>query len=266
MKHHECASGVLVDSRRRVAPLPTKEGSVPLTTDPVFPVPALTVEPWPDPVVDELGHDPRSAYVERFWLPVLGPSTVWFLRRVADRLDDEPDGFTLDLADTARSLGVGMRGGRNSPMVKTIERTCRFGAARMHGAGELAVRRRLAPLNRAQAERLPESLQREHTAWLQRPRPTPDVEQRKDRARALALSMLELGEDPDACERQLHRWRFHPALAHEAIRWAVANHTADQATGDPDPAATGEAPTRLPTPPMRPPLPRPRRPGLDAAG
>ena len=25
----------------------------------------LTVRPWPDPVIDTLGHDPRSAYVER---------------------------------------------------------------------------------------------------------------------------------------------------------------------------------------------------------
>ena len=30
------------------------------------------------PDKDELGHDPRSAYVERFWLPVLGPSTCDF--------------------------------------------------------------------------------------------------------------------------------------------------------------------------------------------
>ena len=57
-----------------------------LTSDPVFPIPSVAVEAWPDPVVDELGHDPRSTYVERFWLPVLGPSTVWFLRRVADGL------------------------------------------------------------------------------------------------------------------------------------------------------------------------------------
>ena len=143
---------------------------MPLTTDPVYPIPTFTVEAWPDPVIDELGHDPRSAYVERFWLPVLGPSTVWFLRRLADHLDREPDGFNLDLVDTARSLGVGMRGGRNSPMLKTIERSCRFGAARMHGTTSLAVRRRLAPLTRAQVERLPEPLQREHTVWLTRPR------------------------------------------------------------------------------------------------
>ena len=26
--------------------------------------PGLCVEPWHDPVIDEVGHDPRSAYVE----------------------------------------------------------------------------------------------------------------------------------------------------------------------------------------------------------
>ena len=29
---------------------------------------ALTVRPWPDSVLDRVGHDPRSSYVERFWL------------------------------------------------------------------------------------------------------------------------------------------------------------------------------------------------------
>ena len=38
--------------------------------------PCLGREPWLDPVIDELGHDPRSAYVETFWLPVLGPPTT----------------------------------------------------------------------------------------------------------------------------------------------------------------------------------------------
>jgi hypothetical protein len=38
--------------------------------------PGLRVEPWPDPVIDEVGHDPRSSYVETFWLPVLGPTTI----------------------------------------------------------------------------------------------------------------------------------------------------------------------------------------------
>jgi hypothetical protein len=36
----------------------------------------IAIRPWPDEVIDAVGHDPRSAYVERFWLGVLGPSTT----------------------------------------------------------------------------------------------------------------------------------------------------------------------------------------------
>ena len=215
-----------------------------LTTETPIPLPTLHVESWADPVVDELGVDPRGSYTERFWLPVLGPSTIWFLRRVADRLDDEPEGFDLDLADVARCLGVGMRGGRNAPILKTVERCCRFGAARMYGHTNIEVRRRLAPLNRAQTERLPESLQSEHDAWLARPQARTTAAQLQERARRLALSLLELGEVPEACERQLHRWRFHPAIAFEAVRWASAAHQAMAAAA---PAPVAALTTRTPT-------------------
>jgi hypothetical protein len=46
----------------------------------------------------------------------------------------------------------------------------------------------------------------------------------RDRARQLALSLVELGEDGAGTERQLHRWRFHPALASEATAWALDRH------------------------------------------
>ncbi len=193
-----------------------------LIADPVEPTTTYAVESWCDPVIDQLGHDPRSAYVETFWLPILGPSSVWLLRRLADGLDRNPEGFELDLVDTAQSLGVGMRGGRNAPLLRTFERCCRFGAARMHGPATILVRRRLAPLTRAQSERLPQSLLIRHDAWLRQPRLSPSFEQMQTRARSLALSMIQLGEDTATIERQLHRWRFHPAVAHDAVRWALA--------------------------------------------
>ena len=110
-----------------------------LISEPIHPLPTatLSVEIWADPVIDQLGHDPRSAYVERFWLPIPGPSSVWLLRRIADGLDHNPEGFDLDLVATAQSLGVGMRGGRNAPLLRTVERCCRFGAARMHGRSSI---------------------------------------------------------------------------------------------------------------------------------
>ena len=45
----------------------------------VVPIPTtatLAVRPWPDPVIDALGHDPRSAYVEQYWLPILRPPST----------------------------------------------------------------------------------------------------------------------------------------------------------------------------------------------
>ena len=69
----------------------------------------IHINAWPDPVIDQLGHDPRSQYVEWFWLSVLGPSTIWLLRRVGDALDHAPDGFTLDVNECGAALVNGLR-------------------------------------------------------------------------------------------------------------------------------------------------------------
>lgn len=193
----------------------------------------LTIKPWPDPVIDQVGHDPRSAYVERFWLGVLGPSTTWLLRRMAAGLERSPAGFDLPLADTARSLGLGSDG-RHSPFIRALGRVCQFELGQPQDAGVLAVRRKLPPLSRRQLQRLPESLQAEHEAWQSADRRTPDFERLQRRARRLALSLVELGEDLEQTERQLHRWRFHPALACEAARWAWREHLASATAGPPE--------------------------------
>lgn len=84
----------------------------------------------------------------------------------------------------------------------------------------IEVRRRVPPLTRVQLTRLPAPLQDEHAAWQEQALRTPDLETQRRRARRLALSLAELGEDDEAIETQLHRWKLHPALAHEALRWA----------------------------------------------
>ncbi|MDY7104207.1 MAG: hypothetical protein S0880_23730 [Actinomycetota bacterium] len=127
-------------------------------------VATLHVHHWPDPVIDQLGHDPRSWYAERFWLPVLGPTAMWLLRRFVDGLDTAPDGFCVDPDVWARSLGVKGGTGRHAPFSRTVLRLCQFGAATRHAQG-LAVRRRLAPLAAHQLTRLPEELRVEHEHW-----------------------------------------------------------------------------------------------------
>jgi len=198
---------------------------------------SIYVRPWPDEVVDRVGYDPRTPYVERFWLGVLGPSTVWFLRRVAAELEATPSGFELPLADTARSLGLGAAG-PHSPFVRALRRCCQFDMARGDGPGTLAVRRKLPPLSRRHLARLPETVQAEHHRWVADALATADGELLRHRARKLALSLLELGEDLESTERHLQRWRFHPVLAHESAAWAWRRHQdALVAAGDPHPTA-----------------------------
>jgi hypothetical protein len=211
-------------------------------TLPILPAETLAIRPWPDPVIDQLGHDPRSAYVERFWLGILGPSTTWLLRRVAAGLEAEPAGFDLDLGETARALGLGGEG-RHSPFVRALARCCQFELALPGDDGVLAVRRKLPPLSRRQLQRLPEALQEDHRRWQDAELHGPPAEALRRRARRLALSLLELGEGLEECERQLLRWRFAPALAREAAAWAWEQHRAAMAEanrdtdGDPDPPA-----------------------------
>ena len=183
--------------------------------------PPLHVLRWHDPLIDRLGHDPRSRYVERFWLGILGPSTTLVLRVFADALDENGGVAHLDLADVAAQIGVGHRGGRNSPLSRSIQRAIRFGAARSAGADSIEVRHRLAPLNRSQIERLPLALQAEHQHLHEQPVAAGPA---RSRARRLALSLIECGDGFAETERQLDQWRVPGPIAAEAVNWAWERH------------------------------------------
>jgi hypothetical protein len=190
----------------------------PFTTD------VLRVVPWIDPIVEALGHDARSPYVERFWLPVLGPSTVWLLRRVAARFDSEPEGFTLDLATTAAELGLAEKTARTGPFVRSLIRSVQFNAAQPFGEG-LAVRRKLPYVPDRHIHRFPEALKAAHREWLAR-EDAVTADQARRRVYGLALTLLRLGEAPEEVAWQLHQWRFAPPLAAEAVAWAQSRHDA----------------------------------------
>ena len=200
------------------------------TATPTADTDLLHISTWDDPLVERLGHDPRSAYVEQYWLGILGPSTVWFLRHCAGQLDAHPDGVDLSLPHVASLLGLGHRGGRNSPMSRAVGRACRFGCARAAGFGAIEVRRRLPPLNRNQLERLPLVLQQRHHEAAQAELQGADIDSMRQRARRIALGLIECGDQVDDAELQLGRWRFHPSIAAEAVRWAWDRHQGNDPT------------------------------------
>jgi len=180
----------------------------------------ITVLPWTDPVIDVKGFDPRSNYVERFWLSVIGPSTLLLLRRLARGFDEHREGFTVDLADTAIALGLAPRDGRNSPFVRALHRTEQFGLARFADHRTLRVRRRIPPLTRRQVQRLPLPVRSSHARWLEAElRRSQNAE--SGRARRLALTLAQLGEDLPTIEVTLERWNVEAALSSHAARWAI---------------------------------------------
>ena len=204
----------------------------------------IRVIAWPDTVIDSLGYDPRSLYVELFWLSVLGPTSTWLMRRVAAGLDEDPAGFDLDVEAVARSLGLGGRLGRNSPFERALARCVRFDVARRPRSAVLAVRRRIPPLPHRHLVRLPPTLQASHRSWMAQVQRGPTLDDTRRRARRLAVRMLEAGERAQVVELELIRYRVHPAVAHEATVWATTalpnNEPSDEhAHGPVDDRASG---------------------------
>jgi hypothetical protein len=178
--------------------------------------PALVVVPWTDEVVDSVGFDPRSQYVELFWLNVLGPTATWLLRRMVTGLDEYPGGYELDLRETAGALGLSYAPGTSNPFIRALNRCVLFGAAQPISGG-LAVRRRLPPVALRHLQRMPEHLRLAHESW----RRTEVDQSQLDRALVLANAMVAVGDDLDVVERQLLGLGVPPNAAVTASRRAL---------------------------------------------
>ncbi|MGA9277833.1 hypothetical protein, partial [Ilumatobacter sp.] len=193
-------------TRRRPIPPPpprrptTESDRVP-TQPPVEatdPTALVTIRAWVDPLMDDTGHDPRSRYVELFWLGVLGPTATWLLRRLVSGLDQHPDGYEIDLGLTARMMGMSYTSARSSPFSKALQRCTMFGLAHQTSDG-LAVRRRIPAVAYRHLRRMPDAAQAAHAAWV-----TGELDiDEFARAHRLALAMLESGDDAATIEHHL---------------------------------------------------------------
>ncbi len=189
----------------------------------------VRILPWADPVVDTLGHDPRSHYVETFWLPTLGPTCVLMLRHLADRFDREPDGFCLETATASGLLGLGTRESPNAPLRRSLLRLINFGFASSPDTDTFIVRRNLPPVQSRQLKRLPEPLRHTYDQWLTAEKSRPPHENIRRRARARAFILFEQGSERDIVERFLTMTGFPPRVAQEAVTWAWQSHLSAEA-------------------------------------
>src|SRR5690349_20157984 len=166
---------------------------MPLTPAPAIPATGtVRVVPWVDSLIDRLGFDPRSTYVESYWLSTLGPSTTWLLRRLAYGLDAAPDGCELDLPAIAREIGLGDKGGRHSPFARSLGRLVPFEIARWQPSNDtIEVRRRIPPLNRRQVMHLPDALRLRHDAWQQSQLGAQPPDEIRRRCRSMAYVLMD---------------------------------------------------------------------------
>ena len=129
------------------------------------------LEAWRDPVVENLGHDPRSDYAETYWLGILGPSALWAMRSFVRRLEALPAGVDVDTGDFAATIGLRGQDGGLVRLSGAFARLARFDLTRVHSSPScLTIQSRLMlpPLSRAQVDRLPVSLKATYAAEARR--------------------------------------------------------------------------------------------------
>ena len=104
-----------------------------------------------------------------FWLPVLGPTATWLLRRLASGLTHEPNGYIINMNDIARSIGVAYSEGRHNPFARALQRCVMFGVAQQIAVTPvrtIAVRTHVPRIPHRHLSRLPEQLVTAHQDWI----------------------------------------------------------------------------------------------------
>lgn len=116
-------------------------------------------------MVRQAGFPLDHAYLEQCWTPVIGPSSVLFLRHcvTAWRQQIPAEVRTEDLS---RQLGLGRGTSPSSPICHTIGRIVQFRFAAMPDAREIDVYTEVPPVPSRQLERLPTWARRQHDDLL----------------------------------------------------------------------------------------------------
>jgi len=140
------------------------------------------------------------------------------------RFEHQHGSIDLQVSVTSQALGLGEKSGSSSPIVRTLTRLEQFELACSDGRGTVAVRRSLPPVQKRHVRRLPAQLQVDHADWADARLDEPPVATARRRARRLALTLLEQGEGHDDVEHALFSCGFHPAVCHDATRWAWERH------------------------------------------
>jgi hypothetical protein len=126
----------------------------------------LRVRDWP-PTAGTPRFPTRSRYVERIWLPVLGPTPVLLLRLLAEFIEASPSGSaTLDSRTVSISLGLGKGVGNSATLARSLRRLQRFRLIAPTDDGELLVRTEVPPVSERDVAAMPSWLRDLHDGLM----------------------------------------------------------------------------------------------------
>ena len=191
----------------------------------------LVVVPWLDPIVDEVGFDVFSRYAEMFWLPVMGPSAMWIMRRIVMGFAEFPGGYEMDTQEIALAVGLSFTQGANCPFSRALRRCQWFGAAQSVQGG-LAVRIKLPPVSRRQIQRFPVSLKQSLVAW---PVESTDHQKLVERAKLVANALITTGDDSELLESRLTRIGIPIGIAARVVGDLIGGKIGDSTTAQSSP-------------------------------
>ena len=122
---------------------------------------SVRLVPWREERFSQWGHDPRSAYAERFWLPVLGPAALLLARNTAYGFDGAPDGYDIGIDVQGRLIGISSR-----VVFRTLSRLQQFGLVTITSPTEVAVRTHWRDVWPAVLDSMPYGMRAAHGAYI----------------------------------------------------------------------------------------------------
>lgn len=160
--------GVATDEPDRNSPVPGSPATGGGRVNEMVGLPErMTVRRWADPVVERFGFSVNSVYSEAVLLPILGPASVFCLRRLSAWATASPTEVEVDTRQLARDLGLGDTLGRNAAITRTVRRLCHFDMTQWAG-DQLWVRTSVAPVPERHLARLSPGIVRLHRSMVDR--------------------------------------------------------------------------------------------------
>ena len=181
----------------------------------------IPIQPNNNSTVSFLANDP---YIDKFWLPILGPTATLLLHELMSKALIKNDPFHSSIGELSTCIGVGNREGSASPIAKNLKRLCDFGLISKYN--ELFyVPTNIEQMPEDKLRKLSYTLQSEHKRWIYCLSEDALATQRQKASFLFASLTLKLTETHEIL-KALSRSGLHPSIIGETTKHLMASTSA----------------------------------------